>query len=52
MRWNPQAMELGRAEHQYATDIAWASKQVRDMYNLYNEIGINTYFFEIPVYLK
>lgn len=53
MRWNPQAMvELGRADHQYATDIAWASKQVRNIYNLYNEIGINTYFFEIPVYLK
>mgnify|MGYP001945433065 CR=1 FL=1 len=51
MRWNPQAMvDQGKATHQYATDIGWASKQVRNIYNLYRDMGITTYFFEIPSY--
>nr|WP_253288801.1 peptidoglycan-binding protein [Amphibacillus sp. MSJ-3] len=53
MRWNPDAMaKKGSASHQYATDIGWASKQVNSIYNLYNDIGVNTYFFDIPEYLK
>ena len=51
MRWNPQAMvEQGKATHQYATDIGWASKQVDNMYKLYQEIGINTLYLDIPQY--
>lgn len=50
MRWNPDAMLKGAASHQYATDIGWAVKQVASIYNLYQEIGINTYYFDIPVY--
>ena len=53
MRWNPAGMvNFGKATHQYATDIGWAYKQVGTMYNLYNDIGITTYFFDIPIYLK
>ena len=50
MRWNPAAMEKGDATHQYATDIGWAYKQVGRIYDLYQEIGIKTYYLEIPVY--
>lgn len=53
MRWNPEAMDrLNQAWHQYATDIGWASKQINNIYNLYQEIGIETYYLEIPVYKK
>ena len=51
MRWNPAAMALNnKASHQYATDVGWASKQTRIMYNLYQEIGINTFYLDIPEY--
>ncbi|MBM0065962.1 N-acetylglucosaminidase [Alkalicoccobacillus gibsonii] len=51
MRWNPDAMvRNGRASHQYATDIGWASKQVHSMYNLYQGIGSYTLNLDIPVY--
>lgn len=51
MRWNPQAMAANKkASHQYATDIAWAYKQVGRIYDLYKEIGITTSYFDIPVY--
>ncbi|MEY8752314.1 N-acetylglucosaminidase [Alkalicoccobacillus gibsonii] len=51
MRWNPNAMvRNGRASHQYATDIGWASKQVHSMYNLYQGIGSYTLNLDIPVY--
>ncbi|KZE97088.1 Beta-N-acetylglucosaminidase [Geobacillus stearothermophilus] len=53
MRWNPEAMEkLRKADHQYATDIAWAAKQVRTMYDLYQQLGITTLVLDIPVYKK
>lgn len=50
MRWNPASMEKGIADHQYATDIGWAYKQVITLYNLYQQIGINSTILEIPVY--
>ena len=51
MRWNPIYMEQNKkAGHQYATDIGWAAKQVYNMYNLYQQIGIKTLSLEIPVY--
>lgn len=51
IRWDPAAMEKdGRASHQYATDIGWAYKQVDSIYRLYRDIGIDTYYLDIPVY--
>ncbi|QKY70421.1 peptidoglycan-binding protein [Lentibacillus sp. CBA3610] len=51
MRWNPLAMdETGKFGRQYATDIGWASKQIGSMYNLYQQIGLDTLSMEIPVY--
>ena len=52
MRWNPALMEKGYAGHQYATDVGWAFKQVNTMYNLYQQLGINTLYLDIPVYKK
>ncbi|WP_440897978.1 peptidoglycan-binding protein [Amphibacillus sp. Q70] len=55
MRWNPAAMAANKsASHQYATDIGWASKQLRvlSMYDLYRDIGVTTFFFDVPEYLK
>lgn len=53
MRWNPAAMDLtGKYGRQYATDIGWASKQIRTMYDLYQTIGIYNLNLEIPVYKK
>lgn len=52
MRWNPESMDtLGYASHQYATDIGWAYKQVNTISNLYNLIGIDLRYADIPVYL-
>ncbi|KSU85931.1 mannosyl-glycoprotein endo-beta-N-acetylglucosamidase [Fictibacillus enclensis] len=51
MRWNPSAAEaLGYPSHQYATDIGWASKQVRQIYNLYSLLNNYSIDLEIPVY--
>ena len=51
MRWNPEAMvKMGKAYHQYATDIGWASKQAVTLYNLYKEIGSGTVYLDIPVF--
>ena len=46
MRWNPSKP----GEHQYATDIGWASKQVSSMYNLYNMLTSYRMELEIPKY--
>ncbi|MCH6266532.1 N-acetylglucosaminidase [Neobacillus citreus] len=45
MRWNPVL-----PYHQYATDIAWASKQVNNIYNLYKLLDNYTLYVDIPVY--
>lgn len=51
MRWDPLAMSNNKAYgKQYATDIGWASKQVRNIYNLYEEFGITNQHFDIPEY--
>lgn len=53
MRWNPDAMvNSNKATHQYATDVAWASKQINRFYEMYKEIGISEPIFDIPVYNK
>ncbi len=49
MRWNPNGAVLkGVATHQYATDIGWASKQVRQIYNLYSLLDSYHITLEIP----
>ncbi|WP_051558089.1 SH3 domain-containing protein [Oceanobacillus picturae] len=51
IRWNPAAMSiLGNANHQYATDIGWAYKQVNTMYNLYQQLSSYTLKYDIPEY--
>ena len=46
MRWNPQNPGV----HQYATDIAWATKQVTIIEDLYNQLTNPNMHFNIPVY--
>lgn len=48
MRWNPASP--GR--HQYATDIAWATKQAERMEKIYSSFIDATITFDIPVYRK
>ncbi|MFT8323359.1 MAG: SH3 domain-containing protein [Bacillus sp. (in: firmicutes)] len=51
MRWNPYAATAeGVATHQYASDIGWATKQVNQIYNLYNLLNSYTLKIEVPVY--
>ncbi|MBO0998774.1 SH3 domain-containing protein [Bacillus sp. SD075] len=51
MRWNPTAVEkYGYASHQYATDIGWATKQVKQIYNLYSLIDSYKLTIEVPKY--
>jgi mannosyl-glycoprotein endo-beta-N-acetylglucosaminidase len=51
MRWNPAgAMAKGYSTHQYATDIGWASKQVKQIYNLYSLLDSYQVTLEIPEY--
>lgn len=46
MRWNPEKP----GEHQYASDIAWASKQAKDMSNMFEAFPTAEYRFDIPVF--
>ena len=46
MRWNPASP----GQHQYATDIGWASKQVTNIKNLYDQLTSYVLHFEIPRY--
>ncbi|MEH7225014.1 glucosaminidase domain-containing protein, partial [Bacillus sp. JJ1566] len=48
MRWNPAKP----GNHQYASDMGWAVKQINNIQNLYNllEKGTYTLFFDVPVY--
>jgi beta-N-acetylglucosaminidase/uncharacterized protein YgiM (DUF1202 family) len=53
MRWNPaSAIINGDASHQYATDIGWAAKQVKQIYNLYSLIDSYNLVLDIPEYNK
>src|SRR5690625_3009471 len=50
MRWNPD-MGNGNGWKQYATDVAWAHKQVGRIYELYQEIGLTEAIaFDYPKY--
>jgi len=46
MRWNPGNPGI----HQYATDIGWAVKQVRNISQLYDLLDTYTLIFDVPVY--
>lgn len=46
MRWNPEKP----AEHQYATDIEWASKQAKSMSAMFEAFPTAQYHFEVPVF--
>lgn len=48
MRWNPASPGY----HQYATDIAWATKQAAWMEKIYASFQSATLTFDIPVYRK
>ncbi|MGE7603480.1 SH3 domain-containing protein [Peribacillus sp. NPDC097675] len=51
MRWNPAgASNYGYATHQYATDIGWAIKQVKQIYNLYSLLDSYNLNMDIPKY--
>jgi mannosyl-glycoprotein endo-beta-N-acetylglucosaminidase len=51
MRWNPSsAVTNGSPTHQYATDIGWASKQVNQIYNLYQLLDSYKLVLDIPKY--
>lgn len=50
MRWYPEKLVTGNPTHQYATDIGWASKQTRNMYNLYQQLQNYTLYLDIPDY--
>lgn len=47
MRWNPEKP----AVHQYATDVAWASKQAKNMSAMFEAFPTAKYQFDIPVYV-
>lgn len=46
MRWNPSKP----GTHQYATDIAWAFKQVTRIKQLYDLLDHYTLYYDVPVY--
>lgn len=48
MRWNPAKP----GQHQYATDIGWASKQVGRVKTLYDQCSNYVLKFDIPKYKK
>lgn len=47
MRWNPDKP----AVHQYATDVAWASKQAKNMSAMFEAFPTAKYQFDVPVYV-
>jgi len=49
MKWNPRMSE-GYAWKQYATDIAWATKQVTQIKNIYNQLDNPSYHYDIARY--
>ena len=48
MRWNPGSP----GNHQYATDIGWASKQTSFIRQFYAQVNIYNLRFDIPLYMK
>ncbi|MFS0638234.1 SH3 domain-containing protein, partial [Mesobacillus foraminis] len=53
MRWNPQgAVAAGTPTHQYASDIGWSSKQVKQIHNLYSLLGSYSLTLEVPTFKR
>ncbi|MCO7127337.1 SH3 domain-containing protein, partial [Sporolactobacillus shoreicorticis] len=50
MRWNPEALVMGNAAHQYATDVAWAVKQTPMVDAMYSLISKYNLIFDVPEY--
>ena len=46
MRWNPESP----GTHQYATDVAWASKQAETLKNMFSAFPSAAMSFDYPVY--
>lgn len=46
MRWNPEAP----GNHQYATDVEWASKQAKEMSAMFEAFPSAKYHFDIPLF--
>ena len=49
MRWNPD-MVNGASWKQYASDIAWATKQVSQIKNIYSQLSNPNYHYDIAKY--
>lgn len=49
MKWNPNMVD-GAAWKQYATDIAWATKQVSNIKNIYTQLNNPSHHFDIARY--
>ncbi|MFD1708338.1 SH3 domain-containing protein [Siminovitchia sediminis] len=47
MRWNPD----NPGTHQYATDIAWATKQTTRIYDMYSKLSYKREVFDITIFL-
>lgn len=47
MRWNPE----NPGKHQYATDVAWATKQAQMIKNLYSNYTNANIIFDFPTFL-
>jgi beta-N-acetylglucosaminidase/membrane protein implicated in regulation of membrane protease activity len=50
MRWNPEALVMGNAAHQYATDVGWAVKQTPMIDSMYSIISKYNLVFDVPEY--
>ncbi|QNF29477.1 SH3 domain-containing protein [Metabacillus elymi] len=51
MRWNPSSSASnGYASNQYATDIGWAAKQVKQIHNLYSLIDSYKLVLDVPTF--
>ncbi|MGD7053914.1 glucosaminidase domain-containing protein [Sutcliffiella horikoshii] len=52
MRWNPASTSTEAGDrHQYATDMAWTTKQVDDLKKMYDKLETNERkIFDIPAY--
>lgn len=47
MRWNPESPGV----HQYATDVAWATKQAKTLKNMFSAFPYANVSFDYPVYM-
>lgn len=54
MRWNPDHLRnASTGYHQYATDVGWAVKQTKTIYNMYQSLSGNyTLVFDVPQYVN